>query len=150
MRSRLVIIVVLVVAVTAVVFAINRLTSSASPPGRGSGKGTDLAFPSGFLPGCVREGTTRHVSAGGGLRTALAGKQPNQSGYYSGWNEPFKTSFAQTVRDHGAATLGCSGIPDRDLGRADRIGPLRRLPPARSPPVSVPSAGRSSSASGTR
>src|ERR1700761_3950853 len=35
----------------------------------------------------------------------MAGKQPNLVGYYGGWGEAFKTSFAQTVRDHGAATL---------------------------------------------
>jgi hypothetical protein len=32
-------------------------------------------------------------------------RQPNLVGYYSGWREPFKTSFAMTVRDHGAATI---------------------------------------------
>ncbi len=33
------------------------------------------------------------------------GKQPNLVGYYSGWGEPFKTSFAETVHQHGALTI---------------------------------------------
>ena len=34
-----------------------------------------------------------------------AGRQPNLIGYYSGWEEVFKTSFAETVRGHGAVTI---------------------------------------------
>jgi mannan endo-1,4-beta-mannosidase len=34
-----------------------------------------------------------------------AGRQPNLVGYYSGWQEVFKTSFAKTVREHGAVTI---------------------------------------------
>jgi hypothetical protein len=30
------------------------------------------------------------------------GRQPNMVGYYSGWAEPFATSFAQNARSHGA------------------------------------------------
>jgi len=30
-----------------------------------------------------------------------AGRQPNMVGYYSGWAEPFASSFARTVRRHG-------------------------------------------------
>jgi hypothetical protein len=37
--------------------------------------------------------------------TKVAGRQPNLVGYYSGWGERFATSFAQTVRRHGAATI---------------------------------------------
>ena len=37
--------------------------------------------------------------------TRVAGKQPNLVGYYSGWGEPFKTSFAETVSRHGAVTI---------------------------------------------
>ena len=32
-------------------------------------------------------------------------KQPNLVGYYSGWGEPFKTSFAATIHQHGAVTI---------------------------------------------
>jgi Glycosyl hydrolase family 26 len=34
-----------------------------------------------------------------------AGRQPNLVGYYSGWGEPFQTSFARTVSGHGAVTI---------------------------------------------
>ena len=37
--------------------------------------------------------------------TKAAGRQPNLVGYYSGWGEPFQTSFAETVRSHGATTI---------------------------------------------
>ncbi len=30
-----------------------------------------------------------------------AGRQPNLVGYYSGWAEPFDTSFAETIHEHG-------------------------------------------------
>jgi len=33
-----------------------------------------------------------------------AGKQPNLVGYYSGWTEPFQTSFAGQIHAHGAIT----------------------------------------------
>ena len=34
-----------------------------------------------------------------------AGRTPNLAGYYGGWGEPFKTSFARTAHQHGAVTL---------------------------------------------
>src|SRR5690349_100682 len=37
--------------------------------------------------------------------TKVVGRQPNLIGYYSGWREPFKVSFATTVSRHGAATI---------------------------------------------
>ena len=37
--------------------------------------------------------------------TKIAGAQPNLVGYYSGWGEPFKTSFAETARSNGATTI---------------------------------------------
>ena len=36
---------------------------------------------------------------------AVAGTHPNLVGYYGGWGEPFKRSFAETVRRHGAVTI---------------------------------------------
>jgi mannan endo-1,4-beta-mannosidase len=36
---------------------------------------------------------------------AAVGREPNLAGYYSGWPEPFKTDFALTARRHRAATL---------------------------------------------
>ncbi|HEY2278082.1 MAG TPA: glycosyl hydrolase [Streptosporangiaceae bacterium] len=37
--------------------------------------------------------------------TRAAGRAPNLAGYYSGWDEPFKTGFAQQAQQHGAATI---------------------------------------------
>ena len=37
--------------------------------------------------------------------TKAASRQPNLVGYYSGWGEHFETSFAETARRHGAATI---------------------------------------------
>lgn len=37
--------------------------------------------------------------------TEAVGRQPNLVGYYSGWGESFKVSFAETVHQHGAATI---------------------------------------------
>ena len=34
-----------------------------------------------------------------------AGRQANLVGYFSGWAEPFPTSYAQTIRKHGAALI---------------------------------------------
>ena len=31
----------------------------------------------------------------------MAGRQPNLVGYYSGWAQPFDTSFAETIHKHG-------------------------------------------------
>ena len=33
------------------------------------------------------------------------GRKPNLVGYYSGWNEPFKSAFAETAAQHGADTI---------------------------------------------
>jgi hypothetical protein len=33
------------------------------------------------------------------------GRKPNLVGYYSGWNEPFKSAFAETAARHGADTI---------------------------------------------
>ena len=42
------------------------------------------------------------------------GRKPNLVGYYSGWNEPFQSGFAETAAQHGAATIvqiDPAGIP---------------------------------------
>jgi hypothetical protein len=57
--------------------------------------------------------------------TGAIGRQPNLAGYYGGWGEPFKTGFARTAWQHGAATLlqwDPSGAPVAAIaaGRYDR------------------------------
>jgi Glycosyl hydrolase family 26 len=98
MRSRLAILAAVAAAVIAAAFTLSR-----------------FAFPSGSDPaslptnlasylGVYEKGPPDSYQPVADF-TAMAGKQPNLVGYYGGWGEPFKTSFAQTVQAHGAATL---------------------------------------------
>jgi len=53
-----------------------------------------------------------------------AGRHPNIVGYYSGWGQAFATSFAQTVRRHGAVTIvqmdpTYASVPGIAAGRYD-------------------------------
>src|ERR1700761_6937536 len=98
MRPRLIVAVIVVIAVVAVVLAVIRVVDSS---GRGTAAATLPVRQASYL-GVYEKGppgTYQPVAA----FTAMAGKQPNLVGYYGGWGEAFKTSFAQTVRDHGAA-----------------------------------------------
>jgi Glycosyl hydrolase family 26 len=97
MRSRLAVLIAIVVAAGAVVFAVSRLISSTSstrvlPTAQASYLGV---FESGALQ------SYRPVAD----FSKAAGMPPNLVGYYSGWEEPFQVSFAETVRSHGAVTL---------------------------------------------
>jgi Glycosyl hydrolase family 26 len=100
MRSPLAMVAAIMVAAAAVIFAVTRLVSSS-----GSGATpTSLPVSQASYLGVYESGppgTYQPVAA----FTAMAGKQPNLVGYYGGWGEAFKTSFAQTVHDHGAVTL---------------------------------------------
>jgi hypothetical protein len=102
MRSRLVLVLAVAIAVIAVAVTITRLRSSprqaapaahlSLPPRPASYLGVYAAGdPSGYAP------ITKFAQT--------AGRQPNIAGYFSGWAEPFATPFAQTARDHGAATI---------------------------------------------
>jgi Glycosyl hydrolase family 26 len=98
MRSRLVILVALVIAAVAVVFAVGRIVWPADPAA------TSLPSDSASYLGVYESGppgTYQQVAD----FTSATGMQPNLVGYYSGWGEPFQTSFAETVREHGAATI---------------------------------------------
>jgi hypothetical protein len=100
MRPRLLVLVAVVIAAVALILAVSRLAVSS---GRGSVSATLPIRQASYL-GVYEKGppgTYQPVAA----FTAMAGKQPNLVGYYGGWGEAFKTSFAQTVRDHGAVTL---------------------------------------------
>ncbi|MGD0066683.1 MAG: glycosyl hydrolase [Streptosporangiaceae bacterium] len=96
MRARLVILVAVVVAAAAVIFAVSRLVSSPSPASLPSN-------PASYL-GVYEKGPPDTYQPVTGF-TKIAGTQPNLVGYYSGWGEPFQTSFAKTVNRHGAATI---------------------------------------------
>ncbi len=98
MRSRLVLLVALAIAMASVVFAITRLAASSPspppvvhaslPPSKASYLGV---YEAGAPP------DTAPIAAFG----QAAGKQPNIAGYYSGWAEPFATAFAKQLRAMG-------------------------------------------------
>jgi hypothetical protein len=96
MRSRLVILVAIAIAAAAV-FAVIHLVSSSSGP-------TSLpSAPASYL-GVYETGPPGNYQPVADFAKAV-GRQPNLVGYYSGWREPFQTSFAETVRQHGAVTI---------------------------------------------
>jgi hypothetical protein len=97
MRSRLVLLVAVVVAVAAVVFAGARLFHRpGSPP---SVHVSLPRRPSAYL-GVYEAGAPPSYTPIAGFAKAV-GKQPNLAGYYSGWAEPFAMSFAQKAHGHG-------------------------------------------------
>ena len=101
MRSRLVLLVAIVIAAVAVAVGVSRFVS---PSHRSSaGPGTLPQEPATYLG--VYETGPPHTYQPVTAFTQMAGKQPNLVGYYSGWGEPFQTSFAETVHRHGAATI---------------------------------------------
>jgi hypothetical protein len=101
MRSRLVVLVAVVIAVTSAV-AVGRVVSSASshPAAAPAALPTN---PASYL-GVYENGPPQTYQPVADFTQAV-GRQPNLVGYYSGWGEPFQTSFADTVRGHGAATI---------------------------------------------
>lgn len=96
MRSRLLVLLVAIVAVAAALFGIGRLVS-------GGASGSLPAAPASYL-GVYEAGALDSYQPVADF-TGVAGRQPNLVGYYSGWGEAFQTSFAKTVDSHGAATI---------------------------------------------
>jgi hypothetical protein len=100
MISRLVILVAVVIAAGAIIFAFGRFVSSSGRAATPASLPTDTASYLGvYEAGAL--GTYQPVAD----FTSAAGRPPNLVGYYSGWREPFQASFAQAVNRHGAATL---------------------------------------------
>ena len=98
MRERLVMFLAVALAAAAVGGAVSRLAqSSPSPPPAAHATLTPelAAYLGAFEPGAP-PGYGVVASFG-----QMAGRQPNLVGYYSGWAQPFDTSFAQTLRRHG-------------------------------------------------
>ena len=92
--------VVVVIAAVAVVFVVSRFASSSGPAVRHASLPTDQAS---YL-GVYEHGALQNYQPIAEFAKA-AGQQPNLVGYYSGWGEPFETSFAETVSRHGAITI---------------------------------------------
>jgi mannan endo-1,4-beta-mannosidase len=93
--------VILVVAAVAVTVAAFHPSSSGSAGGPGDGS---LPVKGASYLGVYGSGTPESYASVTQF-TAAAGRAPNLVGYYGGWDEPFKTGFAQTVRQHGAVTI---------------------------------------------
>ena len=135
-----------VAAAVAITFTGARFIFVPSPPPSAH---ASLPPDPGLLRGRLRARGAARLRADRRVRPWRPGKQPNLVGYYSGWAEPFATSFA---RD-GAQPRHHPVRADRPHLRVGR----RRSPPApttstcaRTPTASGTSATRSSSASGTR
>jgi mannan endo-1,4-beta-mannosidase len=98
MRSRLTMILAVVLALAAVAGASYRLkdaTPPPSPPAHASLAASLASYLGAFEPGAPPGyGPIADF-------TQAAGRQPNLIGYYSGWAEPFDTSFAGMLRTHG-------------------------------------------------
>jgi mannan endo-1,4-beta-mannosidase len=100
-RTRLTMLVGMVAVVAAVAYVIVRFAPSpSSPPVAHASLPTG---PASYL-GVYEHQTPRSYQLVADF-AAVAGRQPNLVGYYSGWKERFATSFAETVRGHGAVTI---------------------------------------------
>jgi mannan endo-1,4-beta-mannosidase len=100
MRSRLVLVVAIAIAVVAVVFAVLRFTPASSPPVVHA----SLPHKSESYLGVYEAGAPPAYQPVQQF-AAAAGRQPNLVGYYSGWVEPFPAAFAGEVRARGATPL---------------------------------------------
>jgi mannan endo-1,4-beta-mannosidase len=100
-RTRLTMVLAVVVTVAAVAYVIVRFT--ASPPGSAAAHAS-LSSDSDSYLGVYEHGTPRTYQLVADFATAV-GRQPNLVGYYGGWGEPFAKPFAETVRRHGAVII---------------------------------------------
>jgi len=101
MRSRLAILAAAAVATVAAVFTAGHFLS----PGASQGlAGTSLPTSQASYLGVYETGPPQTYQPVAQFARAV-GRAPNLVGYYSGWREPFKTSFAETVHAQGAVTV---------------------------------------------
>jgi mannan endo-1,4-beta-mannosidase len=100
MRSKLVVLVAIVIAVVSAVAVSGFVSSCSSPAVASASLPTN---PASYL-GVYENGPPQTYQPVADFTQAV-GRQPNLVGYYSGWKEPFQTSFANTVRRHGAVTI---------------------------------------------
>ena len=98
MRERLVMLLAVALAAVAVAGALIRLTASVISDPK-EAHATLPPLPAAYL-GVFASGSPPGY---GGIAafTRAAGRQPNLAGYYSGWAEPFDTSFAEMLSKHG-------------------------------------------------
>ena len=98
MKSRLVMFLAVALAAAAVGVAVGRLAASAPshPPAAHATLPPELAA---YL-GAFEPGSPPNYGAIASFGQ-VARRQPNLLGYYSGWAQPFDTSFAETLHKHG-------------------------------------------------
>ena len=93
--------VAVVIAAAAVVFAVTRIGSPT--PRRTAAVDPLPTRPASYL-GVYEPGSPGAYQLVAGFAQA-AGRQPDIVGYFSGWTQPFATSFAERARSHGAVTI---------------------------------------------
>jgi hypothetical protein len=99
MRSLLATLAACAIAAAAVAFAVTHITSY-SPPTPPAAHANLPPSASSYL-GVYERGSPPSYDPVADF-AALVGRQPNLVGYYSGWAEPFQTSFADAIHDHRA------------------------------------------------
>ena len=99
MRSRLILILAIALAVAAVADAGTRLIKS-SPPSHPPAAHASLPAELHAYLGVFEPGAPPGYDAIAGFAQA-AGRKPDLLGYYTGWLQPFDTSFAQMLHTHG-------------------------------------------------
>ena len=99
MRERLVMLLAIALAAVAVTGALIRLTGSVITHPPKEAHASLAALPAAYL-GVFEPGSPPGY---GGIAdfTQAAGRKPNLVEYYSGWAEPFNTSFAEMISRHG-------------------------------------------------
>ena len=100
MRSRLAMVVAAVIAAAAVIIVVSRFVSSTDPAAVDAPLPTSQASYLGVYEHGVLQAYQPVVDF-----AKAADQQPNLVGYYSGWGEPFETSFAETAARHNAITI---------------------------------------------
>jgi len=98
MTSRLVTILAIALAVAALAAASFRLTGSSPSPPRAAHASLPPSLAS-YL-GVFEPGAPPAYDPVAEF-AAVAGREPNLLGYYSGWAQPFDTSFAEMIHQHG-------------------------------------------------
>jgi hypothetical protein len=98
MKSKLVMLATVLLALAALAFAIPRIISTHGPPPVAHGSLPPVL--SSYL-GVFEEGAPPAYQPLQGFGRA-AGRAPNLVGYFSGWAEPFDLAFARSVSAHGA------------------------------------------------
>jgi mannan endo-1,4-beta-mannosidase len=114
MRSRLILILAIALALAAVAAAGARLIGSSSPSKPPAAHASLPPEQAGYL-GVFEPGAPPGYEAIAEFAQA-AGRKPNMLGYYTGWLQPFDTSYARLLRAHGVIPYVQIDPTDASLG----------------------------------